>query len=147
MRFGKELYIVIERTFDHDAVEHAMKSYVDKIVGFHPHVWLTDESNVALTDGRNYSLFERELPHVVTGHYFFLDRGKEAISIAKEMLREAFNGDYNIDIIRGLTPLENLGARWMSKHIGFTSYGVVQTMLGPCELVILTKKEWEEQNG
>ncbi len=111
--------------------------------GFDPETWLTFPFNVALTDGEgNFALFERYSEFVVTGHYFFKVRGKKAASVAKTLLKEAFTGPYNIQTIRGLTPLEKLGARWLSKHIGFKSYGEVDTKAGPCELFILNKNEW-----
>lgn len=114
------------------------------IEGFYPEDWLSTETNVALTDGLgNFSLYERELPGVVSGHYFFVSRGRDALKAAKDMLAEAFTGPYNIQVIRGFTPLTHLGARWINKQLGFKGYGVVNIITGPHELVILTKKEWE----
>lgn len=134
------------RTTDLELVKDATDPYRDGMHGFYPEEWLSNDENVALTNSRgDISLFERELPGVVTGHYFFHSRGHHAVRAAKEMLEEIFTGDYDVKLIRGLTPLEKLGARWMNKQLGFTSYGVVQTKVGPCELVILTKQEWENR--
>lgn len=136
------------RTFDLELVKSATDPYRDETVGFNPQKWLESPQNVALTNNNgDIALFERELPGIVTGHYFFHSRGKEALKAAKQMLEEAFTGDYDIKVIRGLTPLDKLGALWMNKKLGFKSYGKVETLAGPCELVILTKKEWETMNG
>lgn len=132
------------RTFDVDKIKEAVELYAKDILGFYPDEWLANEENVALTnDNGDIFLFERELPGVVTAHYFFYSRGRKAVNAGKEMLKELFTGPYDVQLIRGLTPLEHLGARWMNKQLGATSYGVVHTILGPCELVILTKQEWE----
>jgi len=136
---------MITRTKDLDTIIKATEEYKDSLYGFYPEEWIKCDSNVALTNEYgDVSFFERELPFVVSGHYFFFSRGKQALTEAKKMLREAFTGPYNIEVIRGLSPLQKLGARWMNKQLGFRSYGVVQTMAGPCELVILTKTEWLE---
>lgn len=131
------------RTTDLDDLLETMEPYLP-IEGFYPKEWLSLPLNIALTDDKgNFALFERYSEFVVTGHYFFKVRGKKAADTAKALLAEAFTGDYNIQTIRGLTPLDKLGARWLSKHIGFKSYGEVDTKAGPCELFILNKSEWE----
>lgn len=107
--------------------------------------WLTNYDNIALTDGAgNFCLFEFELPGVYSGHYFFNVRGKEAVKLAKEMLNKVFNCP-EVEIIRGLTPVEKLGARWLSRKLGFTSYGAVETKSGYCELFIQTKEEYNNK--
>jgi hypothetical protein len=136
---------MIERTFDVFSVEDAISSYddIDVDVG----AWLGDGDNVALTnDIGDIALFERNYLGIYTGHYFFRSKGKTARANAKEFLHEIFT-EYPVDVIRGMTPLENLGARWMNKQLGFTGYGVLETSEGPCELVILTKQEWEQLSG
>lgn len=135
--------MILKRETELQPLLDTMEPYLP-LQGFEPKQWLGLSLNVALTDGEgNYSLFERYSEFVVTGHYFFKARGKQALQLAKEMLQEAFTGDYNIKTIRGLTPLEKQGARWLSKNIGFKSYGEVDTKAGPCELFILNKNEWE----
>lgn len=136
------------RTYDVDIVNAATNQFAERIYGFYPDEWLANKDNVALTNEYgDVSLFERELPGVVTGHYFFHSRGLVALSVAKQMLEEIFTGDYDVKLIRGITPLDKLGARWLSKRLGFTSYGVIETTVGHAELVILTKQEWEIMNG
>jgi len=138
---------MISRTFDIDVVKAATDPYKEGLYGFNPEDWIEGTENIALVnEDKDVALFEREIPGIVTGHYFFVSRGRAAVRVAKEMLKEAFTKDYDIKVIRGLTPLQKLGARWMNKQLGFKSYGVVNTIAGPCELVILTKEEWEAAN-
>lgn len=109
-------------------------------MGFHPVEWLSRPENIAITDGcGNWSLFELSSDGIYTGHYFFVVRGKVAKKLALEML-DFFFDNTGVKVLRGLTPLQKLGARWMSRQLGFKGYGVVQTANGPCELFILTKE-------
>lgn len=110
------------------------------MLGFEPEEWLSHPLNLALSDGDgNVSLFELGSDGIYTGHYFFIVRGKAAKRVATEMLAFFFDNT-DAKAIRGLTPLTNLGARWMSRQIGFKGHGVVQTDNGPCELFIITKE-------
>lgn len=138
---------MITRTYSVEDVTKAVRQYASEIYGFYPEEWLASESNIALTDNEgNICLFEREFGNIVTGHYFFEARGKKALDLSYDMLKEIFTGPYNVDVIRGLTPITKLGARWLSTKIGFKSYGVIHTHQGPCILFILTKEEWENAN-
>lgn len=131
------------RHYNPPELAQAMEPYYNELVGFNPIEWLKDERNIALTDGLgSFSLFEYNLPGVYTGHWFFQVRGKEAIRLAEQMLSEIFSDAYDVKVIRGLTPLQNLGARWLAKRMGFTGNGVTQTENGPCELFILTKDQY-----
>ena len=113
------------------------------IEGFDPEEWLNDENNIALTNGEgDFALFEYEYLGVYSGHYFYKARGKKALQASKEFLKHLFT-NYYVRAIRGLSPLEHLGARWLNKQLGFKSYGILETPVGPHELVILTKQEWE----
>jgi DNA/RNA-binding domain of Phe-tRNA-synthetase-like protein len=66
------------------------------IRGFDIDEFIDNPLNVVLTDGEgNYSLFEREeVRGLVTGHYFFVSRGGEALNLCKEMLSKIFTGPY-----------------------------------------------------
>jgi hypothetical protein len=133
---------MIYRTTDINALMDTMGPYLP-LMGFYPEEWLSLPLNVALSnDDGDFALFERYSEFVVTGHYFFKSRGAKAVNMAKAFLEEAFTGPYNIETIRGLTPLDKKGARRLSSHIGFKSYGEVQTKAGPCELFILNKNDW-----
>ena len=136
------------RTYNTDSVKRAMAQYSDQIEGFYPEEWLRNHQNIALTnDNGNVCLFEREALKVVSGHYFFFDRGKKAIEIAQQMLHEIFTGPYDVEVIRGYTPVEHKGAVWLSRRLGFKSYGTIQTPCGECVLFILTKKEYLERES
>lgn len=125
-----------------------MDPYAHETVGFEAADWLSNLDNVALTDGEgSFALFERSTPSLVTGHYFFLVRGREAEKLARECLKEIFVGGYGVEVIRGLTPLDKRGALWMNKKLGFTQHDLIETVAGPCALVVLTKKEWEQLDG
>lgn len=130
------------RTDNLDLILRATNQYADHITGFYPKEWIDNPLNIALiNDNQDISLFEFEAPGVVSGHYFFWSRGKIAVKAAKEFLNEIFT--YDIKVVRGITPITNLGARWVNRQLGLKSYGIVQTTVGPCEIIILTKQEWE----
>lgn len=131
------------RTHDVNLITEAVARYGAPIVGFEPGDWLFG-ANIALVNDKNdVALLEYTAPGKFTGHYFFLSRGKDAVTSAKDFLREAFE-EHPVEAITGLTPHVKRGALWLNKQIGFTSYGTIETQIGPCEIVILTKKEWEK---
>lgn len=137
---------MVTRTRNVLSVQKAVAQYADRIVGFDPVVWLSDPSNIALTNRQgDIALFEDQskMPGAVCGHYFFFSRGRDAIKTSKEMLKEIFKHGYGVDRIIGLTPVDNLGALWMNKRLGFKEYGEIGTEAGLCKFVILTKNEWE----
>lgn len=112
-------------------------------VSFDPEEWFSNDRNLALTDGGgNYGLFTYEKSQLVSGHYFMKDRGKKAYEVSKEIISEVFS-KYEVETIMGLTPIRHKGALLMNRKLGFKSYGEVETMRGPAELVILTKKEYK----
>ena len=119
---------------------------VQAITGEDPEVdmieWVSDQKNIVLiNDYGDLSLFESDRTgRTVTGHYYFKSRGKRAVQSAKEFIAEVF--DLGVWNIVGLTPLTNLGARWMSRHVGFKSHGVVHTRKEPCELFIMHHTEF-----
>lgn len=131
------------RCFDGVLIDKGIKHMIGDDDRYDAIKWLSDPRNIALTnDNGDLVLFEYEKPGVVTGHYYLQSRGKEAIKGCRIFLDEAFFSCYNIEVIRGLTPLTNLGARWMCRKLGFTNYGVIKTNTCPFELFILTKKEY-----
>lgn len=136
--------INVTRTKDVGVLLESVSPYLP-LHGFDPIEWIQQDQNICLTDGSgNISLFEEVSPNVFEGHYFFKTRGKNALILARTML-SIFMQDYQPYVIKGLTPLEHLGARWLSRQLGFKSYGAVQTPVGPCELFILTKEDWENK--
>lgn len=133
------------RTTDVIRVSSAVAQYADEIDGFYPEEWLGDEKNIALINSDDdVALFEYVRPGVYYGHYFFWNRGKHAIAAAEEFLREIFT--YDIRVLEGLTPITNLGARWMSKRLGFKSLGIIKTPK-PHLFMMMTREEWNELYG
>lgn len=126
---------------DWGLVSNLLASYLP-LHGFDAKEFVENRDNVCLLKGGDLSLFEKVSESLYEGHYFFESRGKEALRVAQEMLAY-FIQKFEPQAIKGLTPLEHLGARWLSRKLGFKGYGVVQTPVGPCELFILTKKDWE----
>lgn len=99
-------------------------------------------NNVILTDGDNYSVFLYEKPGIYSGHVFFRSRGKEAIRVGKEMLGHFFS-NYFVETILGLTPSDKRHVLFFNKKLGFKEYGEIETPVGLCELLILTKQEFK----
>lgn len=142
--------MIITRNYDASPLTETVQPYEDELVGFIPEEWLANKDNVCLTDGNgNFTLFQRFSPEVVMGHYFLKARGREALKLCEAFLEEIFTGPYNVSIIQGITPHTKLGALWMNKKLGFRSSGTVNTIAGPCELVVLSKLEYErtKSNG
>lgn len=132
------------RETDPIVVAKALSEYQD-IIGdeFNPILWVADDKNIVLRKGDSFSLFQYDSPGVYTGHYFFSkgDRGKKAIVLGKQMLAEVFD-EHGAKVVRGLTPLQNLPARWTARQLGFESFGVVSVVSGPCELFIQTAEQF-----
>jgi hypothetical protein len=105
--------------------------------------WLDTPGNFYLREGDNLALFAYQYDGLYIGHYFFVARGKEARDLGKRFIKKAFERE-DVKVIEGLTPLTNLGARWMSRQLGFKSHGVVETRRGFCELFLLTKEQHNE---
>lgn len=137
----------MKRTIKVHDITQAVDPYMKEIQGFTPEEWVDNDANVALIDPKtkDVALFERQykVPHAVHGHYFFHSRGKRAYQTAVAALDEIFSGKYNIEVVSGLTPLDHKGALWMNRRLGFTSHGSMDTSIGPCDFVVLTKQEWE----
>ncbi len=136
------------RTYNLEKVRTATAQYADEIEGLNIKEWLQNPLNVALiNDKDDIALFENQaaLKDTVCGHYFFFSRGKEAIKAAEEFLKEIFSEDYTVQTITGLTPVEHKGALWMNRTLGFKNHGNVDTVIGPCRFVMLTKEQWKDR--
>lgn len=140
--------MIITRTTHLEDILQATDAYKHELHGWYPDEWIKNPDNVALiNENKDVSLFQQMLPGVMFGHYFYHSRGREALKTALAMRDEIFSGPYNVQVVQGLTPLQKLGARWLNRKLGFKSYGVIDTVAGPCEVVILTKEEWRQLNG
>lgn len=128
------------RTYDLELVEPAVKSFLGENHKVDVQDWLAKQSNIVLVneDG-DLALFEKQ--GTWQGHYFFKSRGRKAITAGKKFLDEIFDPCYNISVLTGLTPLTNLGARWLSRKIGFQSQGVITINNQSFELFMLINKD------
>lgn len=138
---------MIERSYDASllAEAYARRPNYDESQDLDWEDWLAKEKNVMLTDELgNVGIAAEYYPGVYTGHWFFKSRGKEAMEVARAMLRVMFD-DLDIQLMRGLTPVELRGARMLARKMGFTSYGILQYPDGEdCELFCLTKEDFEK---
>lgn len=128
------------RTHELSDILPFIKPYLPKLQGMYPEEWIGQDRNIALLDDGDLALFEEESPGIYYGHYFFVSRGRAARVKGNRFLDELFT-NHGAEIVKGLTPVENLGAKWMSRQLGFKSFGVVTPENIPCELFILSKRD------
>lgn len=128
------------RIKDSGIVRQALELYTGEIVGLDPEAWLLDDRNIALADeDGNVNLLEYVKPGVYAGHVFYQARGKDAVKLMQVALEKTFS-EYPVEVIVGLTPIEKVGARWLSRRVGFKGQGIIKTVIGPCEVFIMTKE-------
>lgn len=134
------------RQINMDLIEEALE-FFRQTSNFDPVTWLADERNIVLENNLgDIALFEYQSDGIVIGHYYFKSRGREAVQSALKFLERIFDPCYNIHVIKGITALDHLGARWLSRRIGFKSYGVVHAQGRAAELFILTASEYRSQH-
>lgn len=134
------------RTWDANKIAAAIKQFLKSEELVDPIEWLSNPDNIVLENScGDLSLFERGIKDVYTGHYYFKSRGRSAITAGTDFLDELFNTCYNIHVVTGLVPLTHLGARWLSKRLGFKSQGIVRVHDKPYEMFIITKKEFNNE--
>lgn len=122
-------------------IGHLLKS--DDLVD--PIEWLANPVNIALENSvGDLAIFEYAFPtqKIYSGHYYFQSRGKQAIQSGRDFLDELFNTCYTINVLTGMVPVEHLGAKWITRRLGFTSHGIEEVHGKEYELFILTKKEF-----
>lgn len=136
---------VILRTTNPDDLVKVFETYPDA-EGFEPVEWVANQDNVAYYDGDNLALFEKGSDGVYSAHYFFTVRGKAARELAVATLDRFFT-ETGTKVIRGLTPLANRAARWMSRQLGFKSAGAVTTPYGNFEMFVLTPNDLRESSS
>jgi hypothetical protein len=135
--------MTVERTYSRDLIEPAVEFMLGKDHTIDVQGWIDNPKHIVLlNDKGDLALFEPGVKHIYSGHYFFKSRGKEAIKSAKEFLDTLFNTCYNIDMVMGLVPVEKLGAKWITRRLGFTSCGPIEHNGLHYEQFILTKKEF-----
>lgn len=138
---------MVQETRDQDVILSVLDRHRDIIGGFDLTSWISDKNNLAFVDDiGNIGLLEYDSPGLYNSHMFFVSRGREAINKAIEMIGYAFE-HCPVQVMRGYTDVSNRAARWIDRQLGYTSYGVLSTLNPPCELFILTKKEFEAKHG
>lgn len=136
--------MTVERSYDADDIRRVMdETEALKHVYGDIKNWLADDKNVALKTEGGYGLFEYGYPGVYTGHYFLRVRGKKAYECSVEALKYFFD-NYPVTVIRGFTPHYHKGALWMNRQLGCKTQGSVDTIAGPCDIVTLTKEDFQE---
>lgn len=133
------------RTWDALKIEPAITHFLGPDSTVDPIEWLSQPENIVLENDRgDLALFEYSFPikKVYSGHYYFQSRGRMAIQVARGFLDELFNSCYNINVLMGFVPNDRKDARWLTKKVGFTSYGVEDINDKQYELFIITKKEF-----
>lgn len=136
------------RSFDPKVFEEAVKPYpnVFKTENFDFKGWLEDLNNIMYEEDGSVGLCCWEYPGVYTVHWFYKVRGKEALNLARKMIKDLFE-DKNVKTLRGLTEVSLKPARWAARQLGFKSYGVETFPQGDYEILILTKKDFYERNN
>jgi hypothetical protein len=126
-------------------LENLLIKYRD-ITGVNPAEYLEDKGNINIVKGVSAGLFVYQYPGVYIGHYLFDDKGRDALLLAKEMLAEMFH-THAAQTILGITPDYNRPAKFITRRLGFTSQGGIETEDGPCEMFTLTRKDYEVLYG
>ena len=136
------------RTWDAIKIDKAISHFLKDNNHIDPVEWLSDPANIVLeNDLGDLAIFEYGLPtrRVYSGHYFFRSRGRQAIQSAKGFLDEIFNSCYNINVLMGMVPDERREVKWLTRQLGFKSYGPEEARGNKYELFILTKKEFNNE--
>lgn len=130
---------MISRLTDTERLDEAVRTQVsDLLRGFAASEWLADPDNLALTDGDNIALFEKQGGDTWVGHNLFVDRGRDAIAAGFKFLSEMFV-TYGAKCIVGETPVRKIAARWFNRQLGFQSKGIRPTPHGNVELFVMER--------
>lgn len=134
------------RSFDPEVMRKASEPYPELIppdTDFQ--AWLSNMHNVMLVEGDSVGLAVHEYPGVYTGHYLFRVGGRQALNLAREMMLWMVDNQ-GAKAFTGITPVDNRAARWFNRHLGFKSYGVVDTVRGSHEMFCITADEVRKDN-
>lgn len=134
----------MHRSYDFKLMKEASEEFNGP--SFNYQGWLDNKNNVMLVDGDDVGLATFEYPGVYTVHWFFVSRGRQALRTAKLMLGHMFEV-YDAKILRGLTPVNLKAARWLAKQAGLTSYGIVECLDGPHEIMCITRHDYEKESN
>jgi hypothetical protein len=133
------------RSFDLNVLKTASDLYPESYANLDMDAWLKNDKNILLEDNSSVALFTFEYPGVYTGHYLFKTKGRDTLNLGEKMLDYMFN-TYGANVIRGETPIENKPALFVTRKLGFTSYGINDhPKWGPHEHFILTADEFNNK--
>ena len=136
---------MVTRIYDANLVAPAIKLFLGSEELVDPIEWLSDPKHIVLmNDEGDIALFEPGIRQYYSGHYYFKSRGRQALDSAHEFLDTIFGPCYNIPVMTGLVPIARRDVKWMTRRLGFTSYGLVHYDGVPYELFILTQKEFQK---
>lgn len=129
------------RCRDYEVLREASSLYPESYSRLDMKAWLEDERNILLEDNGSVALFTFEYPGIYTGHYLFKTKGKETLALGHKMLDWMFSNGARV--IRGETPTDNRPALFVTRKLGFKSYGINDDPYwGPHEHFILTAEEY-----
>jgi hypothetical protein len=131
--------VLIHRSYNPSHLERVIKKYKDIIGELDAGAWL-QAGHVMYIHKGSVGLARKEYPGVYTVHWFFKVGGREAINLAKGMLKRLFK-DTDAKTVRGLTKADLKPARWCARQVGMKSYGVLNVNDVDYELFILRKDE------
>jgi len=112
--------------------------------GFDARGWLSDPRNVALYSGGNIGLFEHRDGGTCSVHWLFVDRGRQALCTASEMLHEIF-GRYDKRAVHGEIPVFCRASRMFTRILGCKSLGLIETPRGEVELFFLARADMQRR--
>lgn len=115
--------------------------------GFSAEEWVANRNNGLFVERHNVGLATYEYEGLYNVHWFFDDaKGRDAIALAKKMLTELFETT-TAKAVRGMTRVELRGVRWLAKHVGMKSLGIVEMADGPNELLFMSKEDFYNKIG
>lgn len=140
--------MVIKRSFDGELFKEALARAPQGMnEGFDHQAHLDNHDHIMLVNDKgDVGFLCCEYPGVYTGHWFYNSRGKEALEVGRQMLDHVFT-NYPVKVIRGLTKRDILGARWLARKVGFTSFGLLLMDDGEYELFCLTKEDFYKKDN
>jgi hypothetical protein len=136
------------RSYDHTHLERA----ISLNPGFAPddfdcEAWVANRNNALFVEKHDVGLATYEFEGLYNVHWFFEEaKGREAIRLARAMLKELFETT-SAQAVRGMTRTHMRGVRWLAKHVGMKSLGIIEMADGPNELMYMSREDFFEKIG